>query len=108
MIKFKKIKKNDMVKIIAGKDVGKSGKVLRVDRAKGTVLVEGLNLVKKTIRKSNKNQVGGIKTIEAGIDISNAQVICPKCKKSVRVGILVKENGDKVRICKKCSAEIVY
>ncbi|MBP7551875.1 MAG: 50S ribosomal protein L24 [Spirochaetes bacterium] len=108
MINFKKIKKNDMVKIIAGKDVGKSGKILEVDRAKGTVLVEGLNLVKKTIKKSNKNQAGGIKTIEAGINISNAQVICPKCKKSVRIGILVKENGDKVRICKKCSAEIVY
>lgn len=102
---FKKIKKDDAVKVIAGKDVGKTGKVLAVNREKGKVLVEGVNIVKKTFKKTSENQAGGIKDIEAYLDISNIMLICPKCKKDTRVGFVV--NGDeKKRICKKCKAEI--
>ena len=102
---FKKIKKEDTVKVIAGKDVGKTGKVLSVDREKGKVLVEGDNIVKKTFKKTSENQAGGIKDIEAYLDISNVMLICPKCKKDTRVGFVI--NGDeKKRIFKKCKAEI--
>jgi large subunit ribosomal protein L24 len=102
---FKKIKKEDTVKVIAGKDVGKTGKVLSVDREKGKVLVEGVNIVKKTVKKTSEKQAGGIKDIEAYLDISNVMLICPKCKKDTRVGFVI--NGDeKKRICKKCKAEI--
>lgn len=105
MLVYKKIKKEDMVKIVAGKDEGKSGKVLSVDREKGRVLVEGLNIVKKTMKKSNENQSGGIKDIEAYLNISKVMLICPKCKQATRVGF-AEVNGEKKRICKKCNAEI--
>lgn len=105
MVKYKGLKKNDNIKVIAGKDIGKLGKVLIIDRKKGKVLIEGINMVKKTMRKTKENPNGGIKDIEAFFNISNVQLICPKCKKSTRVGIKKLENK-KVRMCKKCSAEI--
>lgn len=105
MLTFKKIKKEDTVKIIAGKDAGKTGKILSVDRIKGRVLVDGLNMVKKTMKKSNENQTGGIKDIEAYLNISKVMLVCPKCKKETRVGFAV-VGDDKKRICKKCKAEI--
>ncbi len=104
-MQFKKIKKNDTVKILAGKDLGKSGKVLEVDREKGKVIVEGVGLVKKTQKKSNTNPNGGIATIESFIDISNVMVICPSCKKASRISIdIVKD--EKKRVCKKCKSAI--
>jgi len=106
MIKNKKIKKQDTVKLITGKDLGKTGKVIEVDRKNGKVMVEGLNLVKKTMRKSNKNPNGGIKEIESFVDISNIMLICPKCKQQTRVGYKMKDKDTKVRICKKCKNEI--
>ena len=104
MLKYKKIKKDDTVKVIAGKDVGKSGRIIEVNRKKGKVLVEGINIVKKTMRKSQENPNGGIKDIEAFLDISNVQVICPKCKKETRIGFT--GENEKKRVCKKCAAEI--
>lgn len=105
MVVFKKIKKDDTVKVIAGKDSGKNGKVLSVDRENGKVLVEGLNMVKKTVKKSNENQTGGIKDMEAYLNVSKVMLVCPKCKKETRVGFAIL-NGEKKRICKKCKAEI--
>jgi large subunit ribosomal protein L24 len=107
MLEYKKLKKNDLVKIISGKErvSEKTGKVIDIDRVKGKVLVEGANLVKKAIRKSKTNQVGGIKEIEAFLDISNVMLICPKCKKPARVGFRL-DNGIKKRVCKKCKADI--
>ncbi|MCG8571491.1 MAG: 50S ribosomal protein L24 [Spirochaetes bacterium] len=105
MLKYKKLKKGDSVKVVSGKDLGKQGRILEVNRDKGRVLVEGVNIVKKTMRKSQENPHGGIKDVEAFLDISNVQLICPKCKKSTRIAI--KEADDKkVRICKKCNAEV--
>ena len=99
-----KIKKNDQVQIMAGKDRGKSGRVLRVDRDRGRVVVEGLNMVKKAIRPQGQNQKGGITSVEAALAISNVQVLCKKCGPT-RIGL--RENKDeKVRFCKKCGGEL--
>ncbi len=95
-----KIKKDDTVQIIAGKDKGKTGKVMRVDRASGRILVQGLNMVKKTMRPKSQQDKGGIIDIEAPFDISNAMIVCKKCGPT-RIGYKI--DGDKKqRICKKC------
>ena len=99
-----KIKKNDQVQIMAGKDRGKSGRVLRVDRDKGRVVIEGLNMVKKTMRPSQQNQKGGISTVEAALSISNIQIICKKCGPT-RIGLRT-DKGEKVRFCRKCGGEL--
>ena len=96
------VKKNDRVKVLAGRERGKQGKVLFVDKAKNRAVVEGINIVKKTRRPDQQNQKGGIIDIEAPIHISNLMVVCPKCDKPVRVGKKELEDGKKVRICGKC------
>ena len=106
MLKYK-IKKGDTVKVICGKNIGKSGNVIEVDRNKGRLLIEGINLVKKTFRKSKEHPNGGINEVEAFINISNAMLICPKCKKTTRVGFkIIEEKKERHRICKKCKAEL--
>ncbi len=97
-----RVKKNDKIKIITGKDTGKSGKVLLVDIKKGIVIVEGLNVVKKTRRPDQKSQKGGIIDIEAPIRVSNIMVMCPKCGKTIRVKKKELDDGKRVRICGKC------
>jgi len=100
------VKKDDTVMIIAGKDKGKSGKVLRVLPDKGRVLVENLNVIKRHTRPSQMNNEGGIIEKEAAIAISNVQLLCKGCNKPARTGIKVLDDGSKVRFCKKCN-EIV-
>lgn len=95
-----KLKKGDQVQIIAGKDKGKKGRVLRIDRMTERVIVEGLNMVKKTQRPKNQNDKGGIIEIEAAIAASNVMMICKKCGPT-RVGINV-DGGKKFRVCRKC------
>ena len=97
-----RVKKNDKVKILTGKDTGKSGKVLLDDIKKGIVIVEGLNVVKKTRRPDQKSQKGGIIDIEAPIRVSNVMVMCPKCGKTMRVKKKELDDGKRVRICGKC------
>ncbi|MCK4803189.1 MAG: 50S ribosomal protein L24 [Spirochaetes bacterium] len=97
-----RVKKNDKIKILTGKDTGKSGKVLLVDIKKGIVIVEGLNVVKKTRRPDQKSQKGGIIDIEAPIRVSNVMVMCPKCGKTMRVKKKELDDGKRVRICGKC------
>jgi len=98
------VKKNDMVKIIAGKEKGKTGKVLRVFPAKGRVVVESLNVVKRHTRASQQNQEGGIVEKEAAISISNVMLVCGSCNAAVRTGIRALDDGSKARYCKKCNA----
>jgi large subunit ribosomal protein L24 len=98
-----KVKKNDKVRIVHGKDNGKTGKVLFVNTKNSTVIVEGLNLVKKTRRPDQQNQKGGIIDIEAPVHISNVKVICPKCGVAMRVKKRELADGRNVRICGKCS-----
>lgn len=97
-----KMRKNDRVKVTAGKDRGKTGKVLFVDRKKSRVIVEGINIVKKTKRPDQQNQKGGIIDIEAPLNISNLKVVCPKCDEAVRVKKKKLEDGKRVRACGKC------
>jgi large subunit ribosomal protein L24 len=99
------IKKGDKVMILAGKDRGKSGKILEVMADKGRALVEGLNMVKKHMRKRSEQERGGIKEIPSGINLSNLALFCTNCSKGVRVS--VKSEGDvKTRLCKKCNSVI--
>ncbi|HEY5673499.1 MAG TPA: 50S ribosomal protein L24 [Malonomonas sp.] len=100
------VKKDDMVKIIAGKEKGKTGKVLRVFPAKGRVVVENLNVVKRHTRPTQLNPEGGIVEKAAPMSISNVMLICGSCSTAVRTGVKVLEDGSKARYCKKCN-EIV-
>jgi large subunit ribosomal protein L24 len=95
------IHRNDTVKVLTGADNGKTARVLRVFPDKGTVLVEGVRIVKKTVSsKSGKRTKGGIAEQEAPIQVSNIALVCPNCG-PVRVGYKV-EGDTKLRICKKC------
>ncbi len=96
-----KIKRDDTVMVIAGKDKGRKGKVLRVFPAKSRVLVENVNVVKRHTRPSQASQ-GGIVEKEAPIHISNVMLVCPKCGDPTRVGFSILENGSKQRLCKRC------
>lgn len=100
-----KIKKNDLVLIISGKDRGRKGKVLKVFPKENRILVEGINLRKKHQRPKKADEKGQIITLPAPIDISNVKLICSKCGKPTRVGYKIIE-GKKFRICKKCGQEI--
>lgn len=100
-----KIKKGDTVLIISGKYRGKTGKVLRAFPKERKILVEGVNLVKKHQRPRRTGEKGQIIQIPKPIDVSNAKLICPKCKKATRVGYKIIEKI-KYRICKKCGKEI--
>jgi large subunit ribosomal protein L24 len=100
-----KIKKNDRVKVLQGKDSGKTGKVLRVEPIKEFVYVEGVNIIKVHTRSKKQGQSGGIISKEGPIHISNVEVVCPSCSKPARIGFEVKDSGDKVRICKKCGGQ---
>jgi large subunit ribosomal protein L24 len=96
------IRKNDTVKVITGKEKGKSGRVYRVMPEDGRVLVEKLNIVKRHTRPSATNRQGGIVEKEAPIQVSNLMVVCGKCDKPTRVSHSFLEGGKKVRVCKKC------
>jgi large subunit ribosomal protein L24 len=97
------IKKDDKVKILAGKDKGKIGKVLKVNKKKDQVLVEKINMVKRHTRPTAQNRQGGIIEGEAGINRSNVMLICNKCMTPIRIKIKRLEDGKNVRICGKCS-----
>jgi len=101
-----KIKKNDVVHVLRGRDAGKTGKVFRVMAEKGVALVEGINYSKKHARKSRNNQQGGIVTKEMPISLSNLALICKSCNKPARVGINVLADGTKTRFCKRCKEVI--
>lgn len=100
------IRKNDSIMVIAGKERGKTGKVLRVIPEKNTVLVERMNLVKRHARPRGPQQPGGIVEKEAPIHISNLMVMCDKCNAPVRTGSKVLPDGEKVRVCRRCGDPI--
>jgi len=104
-----KIKKGDTVKMLSGRDRGKIGKIIKVESAKMRVVVEGLNLLKKNKRPKKQGEKGEIISIPRAVDYSNVAIVCPSCKKSSRIGFnLLKNSGleSKVRVCKKCGANI--
>ena len=96
-----KIRKDDTVEVIAGKDKGKRGTVVRVITKKDAVIVSGVNIVKKAMKKRSQQDQGGIVEIEAPLNISNVGIVCKKCGRPVKAGY--KLNGDKkIRVCRKC------
>ena len=101
-----KIKKDDMVKVISGKDRGKAGKVLWVLKDKNRAIVEGINLAKKHLRPSAKQQKGGIIDKETSINCSNLQIFCARCSRPTRVGKKFLDDGSRERYCKKCGEPI--
>ena len=99
------IRKGDNVKVIAGKDAGKSGRVLSVNAAKNTVVVEHVGIIKRHTRPNpSKNIKGGIVEKEAGINVSNVMVICGNCGKHTRIGHTILPDGSKVRSCRHCKS----
>lgn len=96
------LKKNDKVKIITGKDKGKIGKVIKLNRKTNRVLVENVNIVKKHTKPNAQNRQGGILESEAPIHLSNIMLMCNKCMTPVRSKMKVLEDGKNIRVCKKC------
>jgi large subunit ribosomal protein L24 len=97
---------NDKVEVIAGKDKGRVGKVLRIENENNRLIVERINLIKKHQKATEATQSGQIIEKEAGLHISNVMLVCPECSETVRVGKKLLEDGTKVRMCKKCKATI--
>jgi large subunit ribosomal protein L24 len=95
------VNKGDTVMVVAGKEKNKTGKILMLQPKKNSIIVEGLNMVKRHA-KARGNDAGGIKEKEASIHISNVMPFCSKCVKPVRVRRTTLENGEKQRICAKC------
>ena len=106
-----KIKKGDQVLVISGKNRAKKGKILQVFPKEERVLVEGINIRKKTVRAKKSGEKGQIVEMPGPISISNIKLICPKCKKATRVEYKIVSppaggKKTKIRICKKCGGEI--
>jgi large subunit ribosomal protein L24 len=100
------VRKGDMVEVLAGKEKGKTGKILKIMKKKDRVIVEKVNFVKKHARPGGKFAKGGIVEMEAPLPISNVALLCSHCSKGVRYGIRVLDDGKKVRICKTCGEQI--
>ena len=101
------IRKNDNVVVVAGKDRGKRGRVLRVVPDKNRVGVEGGNFIKKHTRPNPQANVkGGIVEREAALHASNVQIICPECGAPTRIGRQLLGDGRKVRVCRKCDGAV--
>ena len=107
-----KLIKGDNVLITAGKDKGRTGKIVKALPKEAKVLIEGINLKKKHVRPKREGEKGQVVEIPAPMDISNVKIICPKCGKATRVGYKMEkdlprgEAGKKFRVCKKCGQEI--
>ena len=101
-----KIRKNDTVQVMAGKDRGKRGKVRFAYPKKNRLIVEGINFIKKHSRARGQVRQAGIIDLEAQIDASNVMLLCEKCNHPARVGFTFLDDGRKVRICHKCKEVI--
>ena len=96
------VKKDDNVVVITGKDKGKKGKIMSADPKKGRIVVSGVNMITRHQKARSQTEPGGILRKEGSISASNVMLYCSKCDKGVRTGVKVLENGNKVRVCKKC------
>ena len=100
------IKKGDNVKVMAGKDKGKTGKVIQVFPPAGKVVVEGVNLLKKHMKTRKDGQKGQTLEFAGPLTASNVQLVCPKCAKPTRLGVKRLEGGKRARVCRKCKEVI--
>lgn len=101
-----KIRKGDKVRIIAGKERGKEGKVLHLLLKEKKVLIQGLNFIKRHTKPKGEGKPSGIIEREAPLAISNCMLICPRCNQLTRIGYKIVEKGKKLRVCKKCGETI--
>ena len=101
-----KIRKGDRVRVLTGKDQGKEGEVMRALPRQGKVIVDGVNVARKSQRPTRTTQQGGIIDKDMPIQVSNVALICPSCGKPTRVGYTSDKAGQKARTCKKCGGEI--
>lgn len=101
-----KVRKNDLVMVIKGRERGKTGKVLRMIPDTGRLVVERLNIVKRHTKPRGAASPGGIVEREAPIDISNVMVMCERCNAPVRVGMKIAADGEKSRVCRRCGEAI--
>ena len=99
-----RLRKNDTVRVIAGREKGKTGRIVRIDREKMRAVVEGLNMVKKAMKQKKQNQKGGITSVEAPLSVGKLMIICKKCGPT-RIGYLV-EGTAKKRVCRKCGGDL--
>ncbi len=99
------VRKGDKVRVIAGKDKGKEGKVLRAYPEKQRVVVENVHMIKKATRPSQRNPQGGIVEMEGTIHVSNVMLVCPSCGQPTRVARR-REEGVRIRVCKKCGKDV--
>lgn len=100
-----KLKKNDQVTLMTGKDKGRQGKVDRVYPVEGKVLIQGVNQYKKHMKKQGENKPGEILTLSRPMSVSKVALVCPRCKQITRVGYRI-QNQKKIRVCRKCDADI--
>jgi large subunit ribosomal protein L24 len=98
------IRTGDSVEVIAGNDRGMKSRVIKVDRDTGKALVEGVNRVKKHIRRSQKYPQGGVLSKEMPVQLSNLKYVCQSCGAAARLGARFLDDGSKERFCKKCGA----
>jgi len=99
-----KVRKDDKVIVLSGKDKGKEGKVLKADPKDRKVVVQGVNVASKHQKPRKQGEEGGIIKMETPIYASKVMVVCPKCDKPTRVGHVIDADGKKTRVCKKCGA----
>jgi large subunit ribosomal protein L24 len=99
-----KLRKNDVVKVISGKDRGKTGRILRIDTQSMRAVVEGLNMVKKAVKQRKQTDKAGITSVEAPLSLSKLMIVCKKCG-PVRIGYRV-EADSKKRVCRTCGGEL--
>ena len=97
-----RVRRNDQAMVISGKDRGKKGKVLRIFPERGRVTLEGLNVVKKHVKKSQANPQGAILSKESPLPLDRVMPVCPRCNRGVRVGFKLLADGTKTRICRQC------
>ena len=97
-----KLRKNDKVQVMAGKDKGRTGIIEQVFSKTGKILVGGVNIYKKHTKSRGGKDKGGIIDITKPLPVASLSLICPKCGKVVRVGYQIEKSGEKARICKKC------
>ena len=99
-----KLRKNDTVKVIAGREKGKSVRVIRIDREKMRAVVEGLNMVKKAVKQKKQNQKAGITSVEAPLPVGKLMIVCKKCGPT-RISYVMDDTGKK-RVCRKCGGDL--
>ena len=103
---FPSLRKEDRVHVLSGKDKGKEGRILKVDRSNQRIIFEEINKIKKSVKPNQTNPQGGFIERENFLNVSKVMLVCPSCHKPTRVGHSVVSDGRKVRVCRQCDEHI--